>query len=93
MRRRVTIEVDGTIFAIKGWQAHRFALEAGLRPTYNGVHGAWVADTKKLPQFCAYLEHRNVGYDVARESSDSRVQNRTPVADETPVQLDLFGSR
>lgn len=59
-RRRITVVVDGTIFAIRGWRARDLARSAGLRPTFNGVHGAWVADTKRLGDLLALLEARNI---------------------------------
>ena len=63
-RRLISIEVDGSIFALRGWKAHGLALSAGLRPTYSGVRGAWVADTKRLPELLAYLMHRNIAAEI-----------------------------
>lgn len=93
MRRRITVEVDGSIFVLRGWQAHRFALEAGLRPTYSGVRQGWMADTSKLSTFEAYCAHRNIPLDVEDLSADDRDVPSTAVAD-TPqvedVELSLF---
>lgn len=92
-RRLISIEVNGPIFAMRGWKAHGLALGAGLRPTYNGVAGAWVADAKRLPDLLAYCQRRNISVDVAnlagvtsvtpapgttRESCDSRVVPPSP---------------
>lgn len=67
MRRRVAVEVLDSIFVLRGWQAHKLALEAGLRPTYSGVHQGWMADTAKLSTFEAYCAHRFVAVDVTGE--------------------------
>jgi hypothetical protein len=103
-RQLISLTIDGSIFSLRGYKAHALALGAGLRPTFNGVRGAWVADTKRLPDLLAYLERRNVGYEVTsespRESDDSRgacapgvteVTAAPPGAVGTPAQLDLFG--
>jgi hypothetical protein len=63
-RHLIAVEVDGSIFAIRGWKAHGLALGAGLRPTYSGVRGAWIADTKRLPELLAYLQHRNIPAEI-----------------------------
>lgn len=63
-RRLISIEVDGTIFAVRGWKAHGLALGAGLRPTYSGVRGAWVADSNRLPELVAYLQYRNIPTEI-----------------------------
>ena len=64
MRRRVDVTVFGSIFVLRGWHAHRLAIEAGLRPTFSGVHQGWMADTSKLSTFEAYCAHRNVPLEV-----------------------------
>lgn len=88
-RRLISIEVDGTIFAIRGWQAHGLALGAGLRPTYSGTRGAWLADTKRLPELLAYLQHRNVAAEI-----DDLTPEQTPEAahagDDLPTDAPLF---
>lgn len=65
MRRGpVEVEVDGSIFILRGWYPHRLAIAAGLRPTYSGVRQGWMADTSKLANFEAYCAHRRVPLDV-----------------------------
>jgi hypothetical protein len=64
MRRRVSIEVDGTISVVRGWLAHKLTIEAGLRPTFSGVRSGWVFDTKKLPDLLAHLERRRFVVDI-----------------------------
>jgi len=93
MRRRVELRVDGSIFVMRGWQAHKLAYAAGLRPTYSGVQAGWVADTVKLPQFCAYLDHRNVAYTIEDEGSPAALRDPEETSSESdmPVELDLFG--
>lgn len=95
-RRLITVEVDGTIFAVRGWKAHGLALGAGLRPTYSGIRGAWVADTKRLPELLAYLQHRNIPAEI--EDVTPRVAPATGGTDFPPapcdapadLQLELF---
>lgn len=90
--------VDGSIFVIHGWQAHKLAIEAGLRPTYNGVQGGWCADTKRLPDLVAWLSYRNVDVEIV----DTTTVSGAPVprhgvagAPDQPAptepDLDLFG--
>jgi hypothetical protein len=86
-RRLISISVDGSIFAIKGWKAHGLALGAGLRPTYSGVRGAWIADTKRLPELLAYLQHRNIAAEIA-DLTPSADDAEAPVTDVTPGLAD-----
>ena len=77
-RRRVEVTVDGTIFSFRGWQAHKLAVEAGLRPTFSGVCG-WVADTKRLPELIAYLQHRNIAVEILdSDRTDIEIVSTTP---------------
>jgi hypothetical protein len=86
MRRRVAVEVvDGSIFVLRGWQAHRLAVEAGLRPTYNGVRQGWVADTTKLPTFEAYCAHRYVSVDITGVEITLSVRTADQVVDSDSV--------
>lgn len=78
MRRRVDVTVLGSIFVLRGWQAHKLAIEAGLRPTYSGVHQGWMADTSRLSTFEAYCAHRFVSLDVTG----------APEAPQTPPEAD-----
>lgn len=71
-RRRVTIVEDGNVIRIKGWKVADLARAAGLKPTYSGVNG-WTLDTKRLPDFTAYLGYRNVDYAVDRGGAKSPV--------------------
>lgn len=64
MRRRVSAEIVGSLFVVRGWYAHKLAVEAVLRPTFSGVHNGWMADLSRLPTFEAYCAHRNVPLDV-----------------------------
>lgn len=88
MRRRIAVEVDGSIFVLRGWQAHKLAVEAGLRPTFNGVRQGWVADTSKLSTFEAYCAHRRVPLEVEAPATD--VTPDAPAEDEVDSDLPLF---
>lgn len=102
-RARIAIEVDGSIFAIRGYRAHGLALGAGLRPTFSGTFGAWIADTKRLPDLTAYLQYRNVPFEVqttdqrveqlvnALMSSNSESDEAPPTVGTSEPELDLFG--
>lgn len=97
-RRLIAVEIDGTIMTLRGWKAHGLALGAGLRPTYNGVHQGWVADTKRLGDLLAYLGYRNIPVEVtevgAEDLGDRHAEDVGDLDVDPPdidVQLDLFG--
>ncbi|HEX2893168.1 MAG TPA: hypothetical protein VHO29_04100 [Marmoricola sp.] len=92
MRRRISVEVLDSIFILRGWQAHRLALEAGLRPTYSGVHQGWMADTSRLSTFEAYCAHRRVWLEVtnAPEPSQEPAQASTSAAPDPASDVPLF---
>ena len=92
MRRRVTAQVlEGGIFVLRGWHAHKLALEAGLRPTYSGVHQGWMADTKRLSTFEAYCAHRHVALDVDHpDVEDLGVHCGDTVEESQPKDAPLF---
>lgn len=96
-RRLISVEVDGTIFAIRGWKAHGLALGAGLRPTYSGVRGAWVADSSRLAELVAYLQYRNIPVEIhdlaPLGTPEPAGHDLAPVSPEAPaadLQLELF---
>lgn len=62
MRYRMRIAVDGPVAKVKGWEAHRLTLEAGLRPIY--VIDGWTFDTKRLPDLLALLDRRRITYEL-----------------------------
>lgn len=79
MRRTVTVTlVEGRIFVLRGYLAHKLAIEAGLRPTYSGVHQGWMADTSRLSTFEAYCAHRHVPLDVEDLRASSRSEEQDP---------------
>ncbi len=103
-RTRITIEVDGTIFSMRGWRARELARSAGLRPTFNGVRGAWVADTKRLGDLLAYAESRNIPVVIedprqgelfddvtATHVADDGVRPTDPIAEEGVSTADTPG--
>jgi hypothetical protein len=97
VRRRIVVEVDGSIFVLRGWQAHRLAVEAGLRPTYSGIRQGWMADTSRLADLEAYCSRRQVpltvrGADLERAAADrgiDRGDDRLDDAEPTLFDLDL----
>lgn len=62
--RTVTITPDGSVIVIKGWKVAELARQGGLKPTYSGSVGGWALDAKRLPNLIAWLEYRNVRYDL-----------------------------
>lgn len=75
-RRRVTIEIrDGKTAVIRGWEAQKLALQAGIRATYNGVAAGWVFDTRRLPDFVAGLQYRNIHVDITGAESTCNGQS------------------
>ena len=93
MRRRVTAEVSGSIFVIRGSQAHKLAIEAGLRPTYSGVHQGWMADTSRLSTFEAYCAHRHVWLEVEGAATPPEPAPAVSDAPEPDVPLFDLGGR
>lgn len=90
MRRRIGIEVDGSIAVVRGWLAHKLTIEAGLRPTFSGVRSGWVFDTKKLPDLVAHLERRRFGVDITGLEIEPTVQSAADHQDEESSDLPLF---
>lgn len=61
--RRITITPDGSVIVIRGWRVAELARQGGLKPTYAGTVG-WMLDAKRLPDLIAWLDYRNVRYDI-----------------------------
>jgi hypothetical protein len=96
MRRRVSVEIDGTVAVVRGWLAHKLAVEAGLRPTFSGVCGGWMFDTKRLPDLVAHLERRRIAFDVQEPEAEHPDVSRADdlVVDDTEIPLfELDGGR
>lgn len=89
MRRRVDVTVLGSIFVLRGWQAHKLAIEAGLRPTYSGIHQGWMADTSRLSTFEAYCAHRRVWLEVANAPEAPQVAAEASTSPESDLEPDL----
>lgn len=89
MRRRISAVVDGSVFVIKGWQAHKLALEAGLRPTFSGTAGGWVADSSRLSTFEAYCAHRRVWLEVTNAPEPPQVAAQGSTSPEADLEPDL----
>lgn len=62
--RNITITGHGVIVVLRGWRAAQLARQAGLKPTYSGTVQGWMLDTNRLPDLVAWLESRNVRYEL-----------------------------
>ena len=69
-RRVITVTDRGQTFVFRGYKAAELARGAGLRAVFSGVSHGWVADTTRLPDLLAYLDHRRVAYTVTRAGED-----------------------
>lgn len=65
--RTIKIRNRGTTIVLNGYRVSRLAQDAGLRPVFNGIAGGWVADSTRLADLTAYLDHRRVGYEVTTD--------------------------
>ena len=66
-RRRLRITISRKVVAVRGWRAVDLMREAGLRPTFSAAAiggGGWVVDRPRLPDLLAYLESRNVWFQL-----------------------------
>lgn len=84
--RTVTITRDGSLIIIKGWKVAELARQGGLKPTYSGSVGGWALDTKRLPNLIAWLEYRNVRYELKGDirPADPTVAPEAATVPETP---------